>query len=74
MKKIEISFKDALQKLEEITAKLQDEDIELEESINLFEEATFLSKLCNEKLNKAEEKLLILTKNNDTLKVIVEDN
>lgn len=51
----EISFKQALSKLETITSKLEEEDVELEESIILYEKGKELIKTCNSKIEEAEK-------------------
>jgi exodeoxyribonuclease VII small subunit len=53
-------FEDALNKLEKIVSKLEEEDIPLEESLKLFEEGIRLSRFCNQKLDEAEKKVEIL--------------
>jgi exodeoxyribonuclease VII small subunit len=55
-------FEDALNKLEKIVSKLEDEEIPLEESLKLFEEGIRLSRLCNQKLEEAEKRVEILMK------------
>ncbi len=55
-------FEDALNKLEKIVSKLEEEDIPLEESLKLFEEGIRLSRFCNQKLDEAEKKVEILIK------------
>jgi len=51
------SFEEALTKLEAIVEKLDDEDITLEESVQLYEEGLKLSKICSETLEIAELKI-----------------
>lgn len=53
MKK-DIKFEEALDKLAEINAKLESDEISLEESIKLFKEGLELSKLCQKKLDEAK--------------------
>ena len=53
-------FEDALNKLERIVSKLEEENIPLEESLKLFEEGIRLSRFCNQKLDEAEKKVEIL--------------
>lgn len=48
------SFEDALNKLEQIVSRLEEESITLEESVNLYEEGVKLSAFCSEILNDAE--------------------
>jgi len=56
MKK-ELSFEQALKRLEAITEALQKGGMDLEEMLALFEEGAALAKTCHERLNKAELKL-----------------
>ncbi len=55
-----IKFEDAMERLEEIVRRLESGVPELDESISLYEEAVKLSKLCNEKLEAAEQKVRLL--------------
>ena len=56
MKK-ELSFEQALKRLEAITEALQKGGMDLEEMLALFEEGVALAKICHVRLNKAELKL-----------------
>jgi exodeoxyribonuclease VII small subunit len=47
------SFEEALRKLESIVKKLEDPEVTLEESIELYEEGMKLSKYCSETLEDA---------------------
>ncbi len=58
-------FEDALKKLEIIVNKLEDGNLSLEESLELFEEGVRLSRFCSQKLDEAEKKVEILTKDKD---------
>lgn len=60
-----ISFEQAITELEEITEKLDSGDLSLDESIEAFEKAVKLVKLCNEKLDAAEQRVRILTEAGD---------
>ena len=51
------SFEEALTKLEAIVEKLDDDDITLEESVQLYEEGLKLSKICSTTLENAELKI-----------------
>ncbi|MFO7847745.1 MAG: exodeoxyribonuclease VII small subunit [Balneolaceae bacterium] len=51
------SFEEALTKLEAIVEKLDDDEITLEESVQLYEEGLKLSKLCSQTLEDAELKI-----------------
>ncbi|HKL14949.1 MAG TPA: exodeoxyribonuclease VII small subunit [Balneolaceae bacterium] len=58
------SFEEALTKLEAIVDKLDDDEITLEESVQLYEEGLKLSKLCSETLENAELKIEEIEKKN----------
>ncbi len=51
------SFEEALTKLEAIVEKLDDDEITLEASVQLYEEGLKLSKICSETLENAELKI-----------------
>jgi exodeoxyribonuclease VII small subunit len=67
-KKEEKSFEELIEKLEEITNKLEKEQLSLDESVKIFEEGMQISKECNSKLEDAEKKITILINNNDEIK------
>ena len=49
----------------EIVSKLSDGECSLSESIELFDEGTKLAGLCNELLNKAEQRIKVISKGNE---------
>ena len=53
----DLSFEDALDRLNEIVLSLEKGDIKLEDSISLFEEGVKLSRFCKEVLQEAAEKV-----------------
>ncbi|TFB10265.1 exodeoxyribonuclease VII small subunit [Candidatus Marinimicrobia bacterium MT.SAG.2] len=55
--KSELTFEDALKRLNEIVHKLEKGDKKLEDSIKLFEEGVKLSRFCKEVLKEAAEKV-----------------
>ncbi len=59
-KKTDLSFEEALARLQQIVGGLENGSVPLEESLTLFEEGVGLVKLCNEKLDRAEQKVKIL--------------
>ena len=59
---MEKKFEEALKKLESIVSKLEDGDLSLDESLNLFEEGIKLSRFLGKKLDQAERKIEILLK------------
>ena len=60
--KDKVSFEKALKQLEEIVHKLESGDLGLEDSLKLFEEGIKLSRFCSKKLELAEKKIEMLTK------------
>jgi exodeoxyribonuclease VII small subunit len=50
-------FESAFQKLEGIVARLENEEISLDESLKLFEEGVTLSRFCHSKLEEIEKKI-----------------
>lgn len=56
-----MTYEQAMKKLEEIVAKLDDGSLPLEESIKLFEESTKLAAFCNDTLEKAKLKVTELS-------------
>ena len=63
--KKEKSFEENLASLEEIVKKLENGDIPLDDAIKEFNQAMELSKICDQKLKKAEKSLT---------KIVNEDN
>ena len=51
------SFEDLIQQLETITKKLEQGGVDLDTSISLYEQGMTIAKLCQELLNKAENKI-----------------
>ena len=58
-------FEDQLAKLEEIVARLEDEGVGLEESLDLFERGMGLVRSCRERLEKVEQRVAQLMQNED---------
>jgi len=52
-----LKFEAALKRLEEIVSKLESGELELEKSIELFEEGVKMAKTCQKKLDEAEKKI-----------------
>ena len=59
-KKDEENFEELMNELEDITNKLENEKLPLEDSVKLFEKGIEISKKCNEKLENAEKRITIL--------------
>ena len=60
-----LKFEEAMAELERITQRLESRDGTLDESIADFEKAVALIKICNDKLEKAEQKVKILIEGED---------
>ena len=58
--KSEESFEELMGKLEEITNKLEKEEMNLDESVNLFEDGMSISKKVSEKLENAEKRITMI--------------
>jgi exodeoxyribonuclease VII small subunit len=59
------SFENAMKRLEEIVATLEDGKTPLDDSLAAFEEGVALVRFCNEKLTQAEQKVRILIENEE---------
>ena len=68
MAKKEENFEELMVKLEEITNKLEKEQLSLDEYVKLFEEGMKISKECNSKLEDAEKRITILINQNGEIK------
>ncbi len=65
MEKKKITFETALARLEKIVHELECGEAPLDKSLSLYEEGVGLVKLCGERLDEAEQKIFILSKNED---------
>ena len=61
----DIKFEEAILKLEESVRLLEGGTLSLDESIEKYEEALRYVKICNATLEKAEQRVKILTEGND---------
>jgi exodeoxyribonuclease VII small subunit len=53
----DLSFEQAMEKLEQIVEKLETGDVPLEKAIDYYQEGMILSKICNDKINRVQEKM-----------------
>lgn len=58
-------FEENMLRLEQIVHLLEKGDTPLDEAMKLFEEGTKLAKSCDDMLNKAEKKVVLLSKGED---------
>lgn len=60
----DMSFEESMQELEKIVQELENNNLNLDESVKKFEEGMEISKKCNKILEEAEKKITILLENN----------
>ncbi|MGP4072441.1 exodeoxyribonuclease VII small subunit [Piscibacillus sp. B03] len=58
----ELTFEQAMQKLEAIVEKLEEGDVPLEQAIEYYKEGMKLSNFCNKKLQSVEEEITEIMK------------
>lgn len=63
-----ISFEDNMEKLEKIVTDLEKGNLNLDDSVEKFEEGMKISKECNKILEEAEKKITILLEENGETK------
>lgn len=62
------NFEESMKKLEEIVGELENGNLNLDESVNKFEEGMKIAKQCNNILESAEKKITILLEKDGELK------
>ena len=67
MNKDKNNFEKNLHKLEEIVEKLENGEVDLEESVKLYEEGMRLKKVCEEKLKSIELQIKIIKEDNNEI-------
>lgn len=63
--KEKVNFEETMKQLEEIAVQLEKGDLNLDESVEKFEQGMKLSKQCSKILEEAERKITILLKNSE---------
>lgn len=61
----EQTLETVFEQLDEIVGKLEGENVSLEESFRLYHKGVDLLKVCNEKIDTIEKKMLILDENGE---------
>jgi exodeoxyribonuclease VII small subunit len=61
----EQSLETVFEQLDEIVEKLEAEDVSLEDSFGLYHKGMDLLKLCNEKIDTIEKKMMMLDENGE---------
>ena len=64
----EVNFEEAMKKLEALDQELEKGDLDLDQSVQKFEEGMALAKKCNDILEKAEKRITILIQEEEGLK------
>ena len=64
MEEKKLNFEEAFAKLQEISEKIEKENLNLDESITLFEEGVKLSGYCSKILEEAKQKIIKLSEEN----------
>ena len=59
----ELKFEKAIQRLEKIVDELEKGELDIDKSLEMFEEGIKMSRICSKKLNEAEAKIEKLTRN-----------
>jgi exodeoxyribonuclease VII small subunit len=59
------SFEDAMQRLDAIVAKLEEDKLPLDEMLARYEEGVALARYCGEKLETAEQKVRLIAQTAD---------
>jgi len=59
----DIKFEKAMNRLEHIVEELEKGELDIDKSLEIFEEGIKMSRVCSKKLNEAEQKIEKLTKN-----------
>lgn len=65
--KDDLTFEEALVKLEEVVNNLEEGKLSLDESLAKFEEGILLSRMCNTKLKEAKQRVEKLVQKNGDL-------
>ena len=62
-KKFDIDFETAIKRIDEISVKLEDNTLKLDESLALYEEGVALVAFCRAKLDEVQQKISCLSVN-----------
>ncbi len=58
----EVKFEKAMERLEDIVDELEKGELDIDKSLQIFEEGIKMSRVCAKKLNEAEQKIEKLTR------------
>jgi exodeoxyribonuclease VII small subunit len=62
MNKTDLTYEQAIKRLDEIVSLLEKNDVSLDDALKLFEEGTALTAFCTKKLNEAKQKITEIEK------------
>ncbi|MBP5460015.1 MAG: exodeoxyribonuclease VII small subunit [Clostridia bacterium] len=62
----QMTYEEAMTRLEKIVSMLENDTLSLDESLKLFEEGTNLARFCNKTLDEAELKITKLNSGDET--------
>ena len=65
------AFESSLEELERIVRELEQGELTLEKSLELFEQGVKLSRECQERLNQAERRIEMLTRDNQGRAIVM---
>ena len=65
-----LDFETGLERLQEIVERLEKQDLPLEQAVSLFEEGMKLSNHCAKLLQKAEERIKVLIKDQESGQIV----
>ena len=68
-----LTYEQAINRLEQIITKLESNDVPLEESIELFQEGVKLSQYCDNKLKTIQQKVAQIYENGEMKEFHIED-
>lgn len=68
--KSDLSFEEALARLEEVVRVLEEGNLPLEEVLNLFQEGISLSRFCHACLREAETKIEVLLREEENMRMV----
>lgn len=68
-----MTFEQAMTRIEEIVKLLEDNQTSLDQSVELFQEGIQLSKYCNDKLTKVEDKVSKILINGELVDFKIEE-
>lgn len=68
-----LTYEQAMKRLEQIISKLESNDVPLEESIELFQEGVRLSQYCDNKLKTIQQKVAQIYENGEMKDFHIED-